>query len=429
MKTEIKEISKTVHEMTLTVPAEDATRDHQKIVAQIKKSIMIPGFRKGKAPLSLIEQMYGDYIKEEFYDKKLEDYYKKALEENDINPVSVGKPMKVEWEKGKDLVAVFQYETMPEIKVEKYKNLEIPFEKTVFSEKMIDETLEDYRRQNAEILDADSPIQKGDLLELMFELPAEKGKVAKEFKRFIEAGNNIYSDGFNAALIGKNAGEVIKTTLFDKDKQSTDKEITDDIKDKEFSVKIISVKRMKLSKIDDDFAKDLDFDSLKDLRKKIAEDLKKQIDKQNDDLLRSTIEDKLLEENSIEIPPSFIERVAQKTIEAAKEIKDKNKPEVKTIYNLIAERNLKSHYLIQKIIEKENIEVTEQDKEEIIKEAAKNLNIKIDEYKKLYKNYLESDDFVDSIKIKKAFKIIEDSAKFVPLPEEIKLETDKPKAG
>lgn len=427
MKTEIKEISKSVKELKISVPAEEALNDYQKIANRIKKSVMIPGFRKGKAPLSMIEQMYGDYIKEEYFDKKLGDYYKQALEENKINPVSEGKPLKIEWEKGKDLEAVFQYEIMPEIKVENYKNLKIPFEKTEFDEKMVDDTIEDFRKNNATLSDADSPSQKGDFLEIELKLFDEEGNVSKELKRYIELGNNAYSEDFNKSLTGKKAGEEVKTTLFSKEQKSTDKDIPDEIKDKEFLVKIISVKRRNLPEINDEFAKDMDFESLADLRKKIAEDLKKELKDRNENILRNAIQTELIKKNPLEIPPSFIEKYAASMLKSQKQQINADTQQMMEFYKILAEHDLKAHYLIQEIIKKENIEVTEEDKEEIIKEAAENLKIEPEKYKQLYKNYIESKDFEDSVKTRKAYKLIEESAEFVPLPKKEETKNSEPK--
>ena len=86
------------------------------------------------------------------------------------------------------------------------------------------------------------------------------------------------------------------------------------------------------------------------------------------------------------------------------------------IFQEIAEHNLKGTYLIQEILKKENIEVTDEDKENVIKEAAENLNMDVEKYKKMYKKQIESEEFLFQIKENKLFEIIEKSSTFVPYP-------------
>ena len=144
MKIKINDITQCEKELVLTIDAKDASADYNSVLAKFKNYVTIPGFRKGKAPLGKVERMYGDHAKEEFYNQKIGDYFKKALEERQINPVNQGEAKDVKWEKGTDLVVTFSYEIMPEVKVSKYKELEVPFEKTKFKKAMIDETIEEY---------------------------------------------------------------------------------------------------------------------------------------------------------------------------------------------------------------------------------------------------------------------------------------------
>ena len=87
--------------------------------------------------------------KKNFIIRIWENIIKQALDQENINPVNQGEAKDVKWEKGKDLEAVFTFEVMPEIKVEKYKGLEIPFEKIKFNKSMVDDTIEDFRNKMA----------------------------------------------------------------------------------------------------------------------------------------------------------------------------------------------------------------------------------------------------------------------------------------
>ena len=109
MKIEIKDISESVKELIININAEEALKEYNKILKKFKNYVVMPGFRKGKAPVDMIERNYGEHAKEEFYNQKLGDYYKTAIDEKKLKPVNQGEATNVEWEKGKDLIATFKY--------------------------------------------------------------------------------------------------------------------------------------------------------------------------------------------------------------------------------------------------------------------------------------------------------------------------------
>ena len=88
MEIKINEISSVQHEVTFAIEADIANSVYKKSLRKIGKFTAIPGFRKGKAPLSMVENMYGDYIRQDFYDTMMDEYYPKALEEKKLNPIN-----------------------------------------------------------------------------------------------------------------------------------------------------------------------------------------------------------------------------------------------------------------------------------------------------------------------------------------------------
>src|SRR6056297_2386204 len=180
VKHEVKEISQTVKELKITIEAKEAQADYREVLAKFKKYVQIPGFRKGKAPISKVEKMYGDYAKEQFYDDKLGKYYKAALDEIDETPINAGEATDIKWEKGEDLVATFRFEVMPEIKVEKYKDLEIPFEPTEFKAEMVDGTIKEFQEQMATTKEVEGEIAAGDIVKAKIGFIDEDGKISKE---------------------------------------------------------------------------------------------------------------------------------------------------------------------------------------------------------------------------------------------------------
>ncbi len=424
MKTNIKEISQCVRELTITIESETALADYNKIVNQFKKYVAIPGFRKGKAPVSMIVKSFGTQIKEEYLNQKLGDYYKEAIDAEKVHPINHGEASEFEWEKGKDLVVTFKYEIMPEIKIEKYKGLKIPFEPVKFKKEMVEATLDDYRNKMATEIPVDTA-EAGNIIEAVFKFLDENDNVTKEVNRKFVLGENQYSKLFNTKLTGAKVDDEIKTKLFTKSQKSEDKDIDDNIKDRDFLVKINAIKQREIPELNDDFAKDIEYDSLKDLKSKVEEELKIKIEEDNRGNMKTAVLAQLIDENKFDLPQSIVKQVAENMAKPYAKAYKMELDQMTQMYMGVAEFNLKCHYLVDEIKKSEEIKISNEEKEEIIKKAAENMKLNVDKYKKMYKNQIESSDFTYSAEEDKVIEIITKSSKFVALPKENKDQTKK----
>jgi trigger factor len=419
VKVEIEDVSQCVKELEITVDSAEALQEYNKVLRSFKNYVVIPGFRKGKAPLNMIERNYGENAKEEFFNQKLGEYYKQALDEKDISPISQGEPIKVEWEKGNDFVAVFKYEIMPQVKIEKYKGIEVAFEETTFKDEMIDATLNDYRNKMATEETPEISLE-GDIVKAAVKFLDDEKNITKEVERTFEIGKNSYSKTFNTKVTGLKLGDEVTSKLFTKSQKSEDQDITSDLKDRDFMIEIKEIKRMILPELNDDFAKDLEYDSMKDLRVKVAEELKKKLETDNKEHRKTAILAKLIELNPFDVPPSMVKGYAENM---AKPYAEQYKMELEKLvpmYTQMAEFNVKNHFMLEELKKLEKIEITDEDKEKIFTEAAANLNMEVDKYKEMYKKQLESEDFKYSAEERKIMEILESNVKFVPFPKEKK---------
>ena len=424
MKTSIKETSQCVRELTITIESNTAIADYNKIVTQFKKYVAIPGFRKGKAPISMIEKSFGPQIKDEFYNQKLGDYYKDAIDKEKIHPINQGEASEFEWEKGKDLIVTFKYEVMAEIKVKKYKELKIPFEPVKFKKEMVDATLDEYRNKMA----TETPVETaeiGNIIDATFKFLSEDDEVTKEVNRKFVLGENQYSKSLNTKLTGLGVDDEIKTKLFTKSQKSEDVDIDNSIKDRDFFVKINAIKRKDIPKLDDDFAKDLEYDSLKDLNSKVEIELKAKIEEDNKNNMKSAVLAQLIDENTFELPTSIVKQVAENMAKPYAEAYKMELDQMTQMYMGVAEFNLKGHYLVEEIKKIEEIKISNEEKEEIIVKAAENVKMDIEKYKKMYKNQIESSDFTYAAEEDKVIELINTSSKFIALPKESKKPINK----
>lgn len=421
MKIDIKNLAQCQKELVLTIDKDEALQEYNKVLRKFKNYVVIPGFRKGKAPLNLIERTYSEHAKEEFYNQKLGEYYKEAIDEKKEKPINQGELSDVKWEKGEELVATFIFEVMPEIKIEKYKNLEIPYEEVKFRKKMVDDTIEDFRQKTA-TEESVEIAEKDDLITAQLKFLDDEENVTKQVQRQFTLDNNSYSKSFNNKMIGGKKGDEIITKLFTKTQDSDDKEIGSDIKDREFLVEITDIKRKILPELNDEFAKDLEYDSLADLKKKIEEELKKKLAKDNAERKRQSIASALVEANPLEVPKSMVKNYAENMAKPYAEQYKMDLDKIAPMYESVAEFQIINHFIIEELKKIEKIELSDEDKEAAIKEAAENLNMEIAKYKEMYKKQIESDDFKYALQEKKLMDMIENSCKFVPYPKEEKKE-------
>lgn len=427
MKTEVKEITQCIRELTVTIEATEASTSYNAILNKVKKQVAIPGFRKGKAPNTLIEKHYHDYIKEEFLNEKVGEYYKSALDELDISPINQGEATDVKWEKGTDLIATYRFEIFPEVELKQYKDLEIPFEPIEFKKEMIEESINDFRNKMAEEIDSESVPEKGDILNVTVNFLDEEGNPTKEIERTFNFSDNQYSKQFNNNIAKLKVGDEVKTKLFTQKQKSDDKEIDDSIKNNLFLVKVNSIKHKVLPEVNEDFAKDLEYANVAEMNKKIEEDLKKNIQTQNENRKRESIMAQLIEKNPFELPQSVVKQYAESMAKPAAEAYKIDLEQVIPMYTHMAEFNLKTHYIMEKVKKNIEINISDEEKEEAIKEAALKLKMDIDKYKKLYKKQIEEPDFLYAIEERKALEYLEKNSKIVPYPQPEENKSEKTK--
>jgi len=244
---------------------EDAMK---KIFNQNAKYFSIPGFRKGKAPMNIVEKFYGSEI---FYEDAFNDVfvnvYEEAIKENNIEAVTKPEVDVKVMEKGKDLEFVVTVGTKPEVKLGKYKGVEIEKVEYKVTEKDVEEELSKMQERNSRLVTVtDRAVKSGDTTVIDFEGfcdgNAFDGGKAENHELVI--GSNTFIPGFEDQIIGMKIDEEKEINVkfpeeyFSKDLAG---------KDAMFKVKLHEIKMKELPKLDDEFAKDVsEFDTIADLK-------------------------------------------------------------------------------------------------------------------------------------------------------------------
>ena len=411
--------------LELTVEASRFDEAMKKVYFKTAKYFNIPGFRKGKAPMNIVEKYYG---KEIFYEDTFNDLapevLEEALKENKIEAVSRPDVDIKQIGKGQDLIFTAIFQTKPEAELGKYKGIEIKKIEYNVKDKDVEHELEHMQEHNARLISIDDrPVQDGDTAVIDFEgfvdgVPFEGGK-AEGHELVI--GSKTFIPGFEDQIIGMKIDEEkdINVTF---PKEYFSKELAG--KDATFKVTVHEIKKKELPKLDDDFAKDAsEFDTLDELKKSIKERLEKEFaDKQKYETEDAVV--KAVTENiKVEIPSGMIETEVENMLkdietrlsyqglklEQYLQMLGKTEEEIKKEYEPQATEAVKTRLMIEAVIKAEKIEADIEEIDEKIKEMAKNYGKENDEefiQNENVRKYIE-----EGIKSEKAIEFLVKNAK------------------
>ena len=403
--------------MELTIEAKKFDEAIKKVYFESVKYITIPGFRKGKAPMNIVEKYYG---KEIFYEDAFNDLVPKemqeALKENNLEAVSRPDIEVTQIGKGQDLILVATFQIKPEVKLGKYKGIEIPKIEYNVSDEDVMHELEHMQDRNARIITVEErPVEKGDIAVIDFEgfLNGEPFDGGKAEGHELEIGSNSFIPGFEDQIIGMKEDEErdIKVT-FPEDYFSNElagKEAT-------FKIKLHEIKKKELPELDDEFAKDVsEFETLEELKNNIKEKKEKQNKDREKYEKQEAVVKAACENAEVDIPSGMIEteidnmiydmetRLSYQGIKLNKylEMIGKKEQDIRKEYEQQAKDAIKSRLTVEAIVKEEKIEATDEEIDEKIKEMAKNYGKKEEELKdnenirKYIKQGIESEKVVE----------------------------------
>ncbi len=409
----------------ITVEAAKFEEAIKKVYFKSAKYFNIPGFRKGKAPMQIVEKYYG---KEIFYEDAFNEVASEALEEavteNKLDVVSRPDIDVTQIEKGKDLIFTAVMQTKPEAKVSKYKGIEIKKVEYNVTDEDIEHELHHIQEHNSRLVSIeDRPVESGDTATIDFEgsvdgVPFEGGKAEKYD---LEIGSNTFIPGFEDQVIGMKIDEE-KDVKVKFPEEYFSKELAG--KDAVFKVKVHEIKKKELPELDDEFAKDVsEFDTLKELKA----DIKAKQEKQNEEKAKYETQDAVIkalcEKTKVDIPSGMVEMEIDNMLKEFEQrlsyqglkleqyfqMMGKTEEEIRKEYEPQAIEGIKSRLALEAVIKVEKIEATDKDIDEKMKEMAKNYGKENDE--EFLKNENVRNYIKQGIESEKAINFLVENAK------------------
>ena len=410
--------------LTFNVPAEIFDEGMKKVYAKTAKYFNIPGFRKGKAPMALVERTYGsEMFYEDTFNEIVPEIFEKEVAENKLEVVSKPEIDIVQIGKGKELIFTAVVQVKPEVKLGKYKGISLKKVEYNVTDEDIEHELGHMAEKNSRLVSIEEePVAEKDIAVIDFEgfvdgVAFEGGKAEKHE---LEIGSKTFIPGFEDQVIGMKINEEKDINVkFPEEYFSA--ELAG--KDATFKVKLHEIKRKELPVLDDEFAKDVsEFDTISELK----DSIKEKLETENANKAKFETEENAIktvcDATDIEIPSGMIDteidnmlkdietRLSYQGLEMKQYLQmiGKTEEDMRKEYEEQAKTSVKSRLVLEAIVKAENLEASEEEVSEKVKEMATNYGRDAEE---LMKNEHLLNYIKENMKAEKAIKFVVDNAK------------------
>ena len=309
MSLQVEKLEKNMAKLTIEVSAEEFSKAVESVYQKNKGKISVPGFRKGKVPRKMIEQMYGKGVfYEDAANEIIPNAYEKALEECEETIVSSPKIDVTQIEEGKPFIFTAEVALKPEVTLGAYKGIEVEKADTTVTEEEIDADLQQQRENNARTVTVEGrPVQDGDIAVIDYEgfVDGVAFEGGKGENHSLTIGSHSFIDNFEEQLIGKNAGESCEVHVTFPEQYHA-QELAG--KPATFQVNVKEIKEKQLPELNDEFAGEVsEFETLaeykEDIRKKLTEKKEEDAKAAKEDAVIQTI----IDGAQMEIPEAMVE--------------------------------------------------------------------------------------------------------------------------
>ena len=419
---QVKNIEKKGNQATVVVEIDHELMESgvNKAYMKARKNIMVPGFRKGKAPRKMIEALYGAHV---FYEDGLEEIfgevYDFAIAKQDFK--AIGRPSLTDMQIADDNTVTLTLTTdvYPEVTLGQYKGVEVEKGEATVTDAQIQAELDNMAQNVASTENVDRAAEMGDTANIDFEgfdngVPFEGGK-GENFD--LKLGSGSFVPGFEKQIVGMNVGEekdIDITFPEDYHKELAGKAVVFHVKLNKLTVTIVPQQ-------DDEFAKDVsEFDTLDALKTDIKAKALEKAQKQIDSAFENTAVEKAAENTTVDMPNALIEKeldvqmerfgyqlqMSGYSMEQYAKMMGGDLKTMREAFRPAAEKQAKISVTLEKIAEVENLTVSDEEIEEEFQSMAKQYEMEAAKIKEM----VPVDELTESLKTRKAVKIIVDNA-------------------
>ena len=378
MNTKIEDIDSCKKKIKFDIAFKDYQAKVQSSYLTLARQVKVPGFRPGKAPMSMLEKRFGPNVKKEVMTQLVSERLAEVIEEKGFRSVSPPKILEVEAEEGTDISVSASVEIVPDFKINDYSKVEIPIEITRVTDEDVNQAINYQReRQGTKVQVLDRPVEDKDFVKLDFNgtLNGKAFEGGKGSDHIVQIGSEYLLKDMGNQLIGMSVDEEKDIPVQIPENYSSNKSIAG--KEVIFHVSLKGIQKNQLPELNDDFAKNIDpkdkFARLEDMKLKIRSQLEEHARGDAHREAKKIVAKKITEMNPIEVPEGLVEEQIKHMVVQAlkKEQQAKNQTESINEEEIhVTDSQKKEH--------RENaIQLLQQ--ELVLDQLASNLNINIDE--------------------------------------------------
>lgn len=389
LKTEVTKVEdeKNMVILKVEVPADKIMPTIEKAYKEVSQKVRIPGFRKGKIPPQIIDQMIGqDAVMNEAVNDLIPIFYPEAVESSGLEPVSQPQVNIEQIEKDKPFIFTAKIELKPEVKLGDYSVIELPKIPTKATKKEVEDNLKKMRERFSQLELAKRAVKKGDYALIDYQgyidgRPFEGGTTSEQM---MEVGAGLLIPGFEDALIGMKKNEEKDVNLtFPKNYQPEDLAG----RNADFHIVVKEVKTKKLPKLDDDFVKSISkYETLDEFKKSIKLDIEETKKKEEESAKRDGAIDYITETSEVDLPAGMVEQQINMMVKEFEKVLEREKTDLQKYlknsndtykgfrenFRDEANKRIKTNLVLEAVMEAENINVGEAEIEDEIRRLAEN---------------------------------------------------------
>ena len=326
MKIEIEDVDSCNKKIKFEIPHQEYDKKVKQYYQRLGQQVKVPGFRKGKVPLALLEKQFGPDVKKEVLSNLISEELNNAIVEKDLRAVGQPHLLEVNAEEGTDITVSASIEVLPTVKLQDYSSIELKMETPRITDEDINQTIEVMRQRMAKIITVtDRPAQDKDLLKIDFtsklgDQPFEGGSAQDQI---IQAGAGQLIEGLDKGMIGMEIGET-RDIQVQVPEDYPNKEIAG--KDVDFQIVLKGIQEQKLPDLDDEFARsveDKNYESMDNMKQNVRSELEGFELKEARKAVKTKLAGKITELNQVDLPEGLLKDQVKFMAEQARKKQEK----------------------------------------------------------------------------------------------------------
>jgi len=368
------------HEIEISVPVDEIARETDRVVANIQQKVKLPGFRPGKVPINLIRTKFAKEVREDVIENLLPKYFRKKMEEEDLQVVGKPSVKDVEFKEGEPLRFKAEFEVAPSIDLKEYRGVTVHYTEPEVTEEDIAKRLEEIRDQKAEFVNVDPrPVADGDYAVVSLDSISGTEKPMHQDEMQLHVGDPDTMTAFSDAVRGMSPEEEKEFEVtYPEDygqKNLAGKTVR-------FRMKLKMIRTKELPELNDEFAQDLgDYPTLNDLREAVRRAIFQEREFLAQQKAKEELIDRLIEAHDFPVPEAYVERqIETQLTEQLKDLADRGVDpsklqidwaKLKESHRAKAVHDVKGSLLIDKVAERESINATNDEVDREVQRIAK----------------------------------------------------------